>query len=164
MRPSAGVTPKVSYSRGSGNLPPTASGGPNQNVAAGTLVQLSGTGSLDPEGGPLTYQWTQSAGPMVVLANPAGATTCFTAPSVAATTVLTSQLVVSDGVFASLTNVVNITVRFGEPSVASNACLSTPVGVSAIGALTATDPGGQPLTTTPRIARHSAAPTSSASV
>ncbi len=41
-----------------GNGPPTANAGHDQVVDVNTLVQLTGTGSSDPEPQPLTYQWS----------------------------------------------------------------------------------------------------------
>ena len=48
-----------------GNDPPVADAGPDQiNVAAG-LITLDGSGSYDPDGDPITYQWSQISGPTV---------------------------------------------------------------------------------------------------
>src|SRR6185369_6932354 len=42
-----------------GNQAPVADAGPDQiGVAAGTIT-LNGSGSFDPEGDPITYQWSQ---------------------------------------------------------------------------------------------------------
>jgi hypothetical protein len=62
-----------------GNDPPVADAGPDQsNVAAGT-VQLDGSASYDPDGDPITYQWTQESGNTVALANPTTAKPSFNA-------------------------------------------------------------------------------------
>ena len=42
--------------------PPTAHAGPDQTVGEGDTVTLNGSGT-DPENQPLTYLWTQPAGP-----------------------------------------------------------------------------------------------------
>jgi LmbE family N-acetylglucosaminyl deacetylase len=57
-----------SGSGGGGNQPPIANAGPNQTVQVNALVQLDGSASSDPGGNPLTYQWTQTSGPTVTLA------------------------------------------------------------------------------------------------
>jgi hypothetical protein len=62
-----------------GNDPPVADAGPDlSNVAAGTVV-LDGSASYDPDSDPITYQWTQEAGPQVALASPTTARPSFTA-------------------------------------------------------------------------------------
>jgi len=47
----------------SGDQPPTADCGDDQTVVVGDRVALDGTGSFDPEGARLTYQWALSAVP-----------------------------------------------------------------------------------------------------
>jgi hypothetical protein len=50
-----------------GNSPPVADAGPDQiGVPAGTIT-LDGSGSYDPDGDPITYQWTQIAGSAVAI-------------------------------------------------------------------------------------------------
>jgi hypothetical protein len=62
-----------------GNGAPVADAGPDQiGIAPGT-VTLNGTGSFDPEGDPIRYQWTQIAGPSVSLSGMNNATATFTA-------------------------------------------------------------------------------------
>ena len=58
---------------------PVADAGPDQiGIPAGT-VTLNGSGSYDPDGETLTYQWSQITGPTVAIANPTGAIATFTA-------------------------------------------------------------------------------------
>jgi hypothetical protein len=62
-----------------GNQAPVADAGPDQiGIAAGT-VTLNGSGSFDPEGDPITYQWTQIAGPAVSISGMNSATATFQA-------------------------------------------------------------------------------------
>lgn len=57
-----------------------ADAGPDQTVEEGATVTLSGTGSFVESGVTALYQWTQTAGPSVSLANSASAETTFIAP------------------------------------------------------------------------------------
>jgi hypothetical protein len=62
-----------------GASPPVADAGPNQiGIPAGN-VTLNGTGSYDPLGEALTYQWTQTGGPTVQLSAANTATATFAA-------------------------------------------------------------------------------------
>jgi hypothetical protein len=62
-----------------GNDPPVADAGPDlANVPPGP-VQLDGSSSYDPDGDPITFQWTQEAGTRVSLSSPAGSRTTFNA-------------------------------------------------------------------------------------
>jgi hypothetical protein len=50
-----------------GNDPPVADAGPDQlGIQAGT-VTLDGSASFDPDGDPITFQWSQVSGPAVEL-------------------------------------------------------------------------------------------------
>lgn len=62
-----------------GNDPPVADAGPDLlNAAPGTIV-LDGSGSYDPDGDPMTYQWVLESGPAVGITNPTSARASFTA-------------------------------------------------------------------------------------
>lgn len=74
--------PRVRYqlmTRRVGNSAPVADAGPDQiGVAAGQVI-LNGSGSRDPEGDALTFQWQQIAGPAVALSGATSQSASFTA-------------------------------------------------------------------------------------
>ncbi len=133
------------------NDAPTAKAGLPQTVAEGVTVTLDGTGSSDPEGGALGYQWSRTGGPAVTLINPTAAQPTFTAPTgLSALAMLEFRLIVTDDqttastpdtVIITVTGVDDIPVFAGAPyafDLAENLDGSTtPV---ALGTATATDP------------------------
>jgi hypothetical protein len=79
------------------NQPPQADAGAARWVAAGGQVTLDGSGSKDPFGEPLCYDWEQLLGPSVGLLGTHTATAGFQAPAWAAgDDLLTFRLTVSD--------------------------------------------------------------------
>jgi hypothetical protein len=92
------------------NHPPVASAGAAQTVSAGSAVTLDASTSSDPDGDSLTFTWSQTAGPTVVLSDTHVARPTFIAPIVSATTVLTFSVAVSDGQAQSSASV-NVTVQ-----------------------------------------------------
>jgi OmpA family len=74
--------PRIRYqllTRQVGHSAPVADAGPNQiGVPAGTIT-LNGSGSFSPDGDPLTFQWTQVAGPSVSISGANSAIATFTA-------------------------------------------------------------------------------------
>jgi hypothetical protein len=78
------------------NQGPAADAGPDQTGQVGTAVTLDGSGSTDPDGqpSPLSFAWTQTAGPPVTLAGAATAAASFT-PTAGGT--YSFRLTVSDG-------------------------------------------------------------------
>lgn len=103
--------PRIRYQLGTrrvGLSQPVADAGPNQlGIPPGT-VTLNGSGSYDPAGEALTYQWTQIAGPTVTLSNPTGVTTTFTAAS-GQTYSFRLTVKNTDGVMATATTTVSTT-------------------------------------------------------
>ena len=94
------------------NDPPEADAGPNQTVFENTKVTLDGSNSTDPEGGALSYGWSQVAGPSVTLSSTQVAKPTFTAPDVDPGGVsLQFRLTVTDneGLKDTDTTVVNVT-------------------------------------------------------
>jgi PKD domain len=97
------------------NAVPVANAGVAQNVLAGTVVTLSGSGSSDANGDPLTYNWTLTSTPGGSAASLTGATSVaptFTA-DLAGTYV--PSLVVSDGQADSNTATVMVTASTPPP-------------------------------------------------
>jgi hypothetical protein len=96
------------------NTAPTANAGPDQSLPSASAVTLDGSGSAANDAGQsLTYAWTQTGGPTVVLSNAAAASPGFAAPTIAtggANVTLTFSLVVNDGIAASTADTVTITV------------------------------------------------------
>ena len=94
---------------GTTNQAPIADAGRDQTARLGTVAFLSGSGS-DPEGGFVSYLWTQVGGPTVALSHLHQPVTSFIAFGIACETDLTFELTVTDaqGVVASDETVVSI--------------------------------------------------------
>jgi K319L-like, PKD domain len=96
--------------------PPIVSAGGDQSVAPGALVTLSGSGS-DPDGGAVSFEWSQTSGTAVVLSNANFATASFTAPATDGT--LGFRLTVTDSSNATATDDVTVTVSSAPPPAVS---------------------------------------------
>lgn len=92
------------------NQPPTADAGANRTVEAGSVVELDGTASSDPDGDALAYSWTSDA-PAGSLTDADTATPTFTAPGVGTETTYRVELTVDDGNGGTDTDTVAVTVR-----------------------------------------------------
>ncbi len=79
------------------NKQPVAEAGVARNVEAGSIVELDGTKSRDPDKDRLKYRWRQIIGPDVELSDPDAITPTFTAPDVDRPTTLVFELIVDDG-------------------------------------------------------------------
>jgi hypothetical protein len=104
------------------NRAPSASAGSAITTPKRAVVTLYGVGS-DPQGLPLTYQWTQTAGTMVILQSTTGGTVQFAAP--ATTGDLKFSLTVSDGTLSSLPSTVTVHVQNFAPYITSLTLSST---------------------------------------
>lgn len=105
------------------NLPPVARAGADQTVAFGSRVRLDGSASSDPNGDPLSFQWSLSS-------RPAGSTAFLqnrNAPRVELTAdvmgLYVLSLVVSDGLGASAGATVTITATEPVPALAAGSGL-----------------------------------------
>ena len=94
----------------SSNQPPVVDAGPDQSVAAGMMVILSGTAS-DADGTLASHAWSQTGGTTVLLSGADTAMAAFTAPDVAAAETLTFRLTVRDDAGAQASDEVRVTVR-----------------------------------------------------
>ncbi len=123
--------------------PPTANAGPAAAVASGTLVTLAGsaTGTT-----PITFHWTQTAGPTVALSSADMSNPTFTAPIVATPTALTFALTATNAAGSSIASVTVTVSAAAAPTV--NHIAARTVGSSTPVTLTATcfDPAGLPCT------------------
>jgi LmbE family N-acetylglucosaminyl deacetylase len=87
---------------------PGANAGSAQAVASQAQVTLDGSGSSDPLGHSLSYEWTQTGGPAVTLSNSHAIKPTFTAPTGPAT--LSYSLVVKSTEASSAPDPVTVTV------------------------------------------------------
>lgn len=80
------------------NKPPVAEAGPDQNIPAGHSVILSAANSYDPDGGIISYVWTQTQGTAVALSDSNAVVPSFVAPYIGPTgEALKFTLTVTDG-------------------------------------------------------------------
>jgi hypothetical protein len=94
------------------NNDPVANAGVDQTVNENSDVDLNGNASSDPDSDNLTYAWTQTGGPSVLLASDNTATPSFTTPFVSSGgDALTFELTVDDGYGGTSTDEVVINVQ-----------------------------------------------------
>ena len=135
--------------------PPVARASGPASLALGATGRLSAAASFDPDGDPLTFAWTQTSGPPVVLDDPASAEPSFTIPETTMDSAIGFQVGVTDG---ALVATATVTVALesapadtdgdGVP-LPRDRCPDTPPGaaVDADGCACA-DPGHTPCATT----------------
>jgi hypothetical protein len=101
----------VTISASDFNAAPVADAGPDRSVESTTSVTLDGSGSTDPNGDLLTFAWSQTGGPAVLIADADQAEAQFAAP--ASGSRLSFTLEVADGGGLSSSDSVDVTV--GDP-------------------------------------------------
>ena len=113
------------------NLPPIADAGEDQSVAVGGVAMLDGSGSSDPDGDPLTFEW-------VVLEQPPGSTSQISDPGVARPQLTIDvagsyliKLVVDDGT-ATSTDEVLIDTFNSAPIADAGPDQSVPIGATVV--------------------------------
>ena len=130
------------------NSAPVAAAGPDQTLtAAGVTITLNGAQSYDPNGDPITFQWS-------FVSRPAGSNANLTGAATAAPTFVADvhgdyviQLVVSDPWAASAPDTVKVAASNAKP--VANAGTSQSVSLGATVTLNGSasyDPDGDPLT------------------
>ena len=110
------------------NLPPVADAGPDLTVSVDTVLNLNGSGSIDPNGQPLTYQWTVLSAPAdsnATLSNPTSITPIITPDRPG---VYEFQLVVNDGLLDSVPDTVMIHAIQSPPTITGFAPVSESIG------------------------------------
>jgi hypothetical protein len=109
------------------NAPPTADAGDDLTTAQNVTAELNASASSDPDDDALTYEWTQTAGPTVTLADANTATPSFTTPVVDANTTLTFEVTVTDEQGAVDNATVEVTVLGPPDPICSNCDTATDV-------------------------------------
>lgn len=112
-----------------GNNPPNLiTNTVDASIGEGKTIRLNGGDAWDPDGKPLTYEWTQVSGPAVTLIDSNTITPSFIAPSVQADTVLSfrftvkddqNQTAVSDTMKVTVLNDQNFVMNISSPSEAT---------------------------------------------
>jgi hypothetical protein len=94
VTPSSGLTFE---DKSTGNSAPVAEIDAVTDLLSGQTVTLDGSGSVDPDGDALTFQWTQTQGEQISLSDTSSNTLSFIAPEVTQPVSFTFQLTVDDG-------------------------------------------------------------------
>lgn len=131
------------------NNPPIANAGPDKSGVVGVLVSLDGSGSSDPNGDPLIYQWSivsVPSGSAAMISNTTSATPTLT-PDLPG--IYTIQLIVNDGQINSNPDMANISAvmpnrdPIANPGGPYSGFVGVPVQFNGSGS---SDPDGDPLT------------------
>jgi len=89
---------------------PVADTGRDQTVDPDLQITLDGSASVDPNNLEISFSWSQTAGPSVILSDSTAQKPTFRSPQVGTVATLTFQLIVSNGTDTD-NDTVNITVR-----------------------------------------------------
>ena len=109
------------------NSLPVADAGADQMAEALAVVTLDGSGSSDPDGPNLTYDWRQDSGnPVVSIANPGQAITTFVVPSIQSDIDKRFFLTVIDDFGATDTD--EVTIRLLSAVASLSGTISAPIG------------------------------------
>lgn len=132
-------------------LPPIADPGPGQDVNVGDTVVLNGRASSDPQGRPLTYQWSMLSLPIGSQAHLTGATSVSPSFLADVAGLYSAQLVVNNSLApstnpATVSIAANDTNVFHPPKITSVPSFQGMVSVLYTYQVTATDPQSKPLT------------------
>jgi len=141
------------YASGSGNAPPVADPGPNQITALGSSITLDGSASYDPDGDPITYDWSfirVGTGSGLVDTDIAGYDTDSAQFTPDVTGIYILLLVVDDGTDSSFDAVVVRVLNSNNAPIAD----AGPTQIATVGSSVtidgsaSSDPDGDPLTYT----------------
>ncbi len=97
-----------------GNRAPVANAGPDLKAKRTSKVILDASKSYDPDGDPVTFEWTQMSGLTVTLRNNTSAKASFTAPQVDQDSILVFRVTVSDGNYTSTDDVQVVVTPRGQ--------------------------------------------------
>jgi hypothetical protein len=139
------------------NQAPIPDAGPDQTVQGSSTVTLDGSGTTDPDGDPVTYTWTQFAGPTVTLSDRNSVNPTFVAPQATSTPqVLEFRLRPNDGVpndpnalqpIDTVTITIPATTTNGAPVANAGPDQTvSPRSTVQLDATSSSDPDGDPLT------------------
>ena len=111
-----------------GNAQPTANAGPDQTVAVGTLVQLDGSASTDPDGDALRFRWRVASRPGLSVAALSDAAALRPTIRIDRPGTYVVELIVGDGLLDSVADTVQISTLNSRPIAVAGADQTVSVG------------------------------------